>query len=55
MYLLNIKSIPPKRDDIENELQIIINSQFKLFLRSKDIQPLNFDDVNIIRKKQIMD
>lgn len=51
LYLLNIKSIPPKRDDIENELQIIINSQFKLFLRSKDIQPLNFDDVNIIRKK----
>ncbi|HHR6028246.1 TPA: fimbrial biogenesis chaperone [Providencia alcalifaciens] len=49
IYLLNIKSIPPKNESVENELQIIINSQFKFFLRSKDIQPLNFDDVNITK------
>ncbi|MEX6176228.1 fimbria/pilus periplasmic chaperone [Providencia hangzhouensis] len=33
IYLLNIKSIPPKNNSIENELQIIINSQFKLFFK----------------------
>lgn len=50
IFLLNIKSIPPKDESIENELQIIINSQFKLFLRSNDIEPLNFE--NIILTKE---
>jgi fimbrial chaperone protein len=50
IFLLNIKSIPPKDENIENELQIIINSQFKLFLRSNDIEPLNFE--NIILTKE---
>lgn len=50
LYLLNIKSIPPKDSSIENELQIIINSQFKLFLRSKDIEPFDFDKVFLVKK-----
>ncbi|EKT57392.1 molecular chaperone [Providencia sneebia] len=50
IYLLNIKSIPPKDSNIGNELQIIINSQFKLFLRSKDIEPFDFDKVSVIKK-----
>lgn len=50
LYLLNIKSIPPKDNGIENELQIIINSQFKLFLRSKDIEPFDFDKVLLVVK-----
>ncbi|MEX6198818.1 molecular chaperone [Providencia stuartii] len=35
LYLLNVKSIPPKDVKIENQLQIVINSQFKLFLDQK--------------------
>ncbi|HHE6468266.1 TPA: molecular chaperone [Providencia rettgeri] len=50
IYLLNIKSIPPKDNSIENELQIIINSQFKLFLRSKDIEPFDFEKVTLVGK-----
>lgn len=50
LYLLNIKSIPPKDSKIENQLQIVINSQFKLFLRSQDIEPFDFSKV-IIEKK----
>lgn len=50
IYLLNIKSIPPKDNSIENELQIIINSQFKLFLRSKDIEPFDFEKVFLVIK-----
>ncbi|MEX0424804.1 molecular chaperone [Providencia rettgeri] len=50
IYLLNIKSIPPKNNSIENELQIIINSQFKLFLRSKDIEPFDFEKVFLVEK-----
>ncbi|CAG9418793.1 fimbrial biogenesis chaperone [Providencia alcalifaciens] len=50
IFLLNIKSIPPKDESIENELQIIINSQFKLFLRSKDIEPLDFKNITLTKK-----
>ncbi|MGG4662474.1 fimbrial biogenesis chaperone [Providencia vermicola] len=50
LYLLNIKSIPPKDSGIENELQIIINSQFKLFLRSKDIEQFDFEKVFLVKK-----
>ncbi|AVE43321.1 molecular chaperone [Providencia stuartii] len=50
LYLLNVKSIPPKDVKIENQLQIVINSQFKLFLRSKDIVPFDFNKVEIIKK-----
>ncbi len=50
IYLLNIKSIPPKDDSIENELQIIINSQFKLFLRPKDIASFDFEKVFLVEK-----
>ncbi|OAT54398.1 fimbrial biogenesis chaperone [Providencia heimbachae] len=51
LYLLNIKSIPPKDDSIENELQIIINSQFKLFLRSKDIESFDFEKVQLVKNE----
>lgn len=50
IFLLNIKSIPPKDESIENELQIIINSQFKLFLRSNDIEPMNFENVKLTKE-----
>ncbi|WP_255425961.1 fimbrial biogenesis chaperone [Providencia sp. JUb39] len=50
IFLLNIKSIPPKDESIENELQIIINSQFKLFLRSNDIEPLSFDNITLTKE-----
>ncbi|MEX6247364.1 molecular chaperone [Providencia hangzhouensis] len=50
IYLLNIKSIPPKNNSIENELQIIINSQFKLFLRSKDIEPFDVKKIFLVEK-----
>ncbi len=50
LYLLNIKAIPPKEGNAENELQIIINSQFKLFLRSQDMVPIDFEQVKIVKK-----
>lgn len=50
IYLLNVKSIPSKDNSIENGLQLIINSQFKLFLRSKDIEPFDFEKVVLVVK-----
>lgn len=52
VYWLNVKSIPPKQQTTQNQLQIVVNSQFKLFLRSKDIEPFDFDKVTISKQAQ---
>lgn len=52
VYWLNIKSIPPVEKSPENQLQLVINSQFKLFLRSHDIEPLNFNNVELSKQSQ---
>ncbi|HCH51883.1 MAG TPA: molecular chaperone [Proteus sp.] len=52
VYWLNIKSIPPVEKSPENQLQLVINSQFKLFLRSNDIEPMDFNNVKLSQKSQ---
>lgn len=52
VYWLNIKSIPPVEKSPENQLQLVINSQFKLFLRAHDIEPLNFNNVELSKQNQ---
>lgn len=52
VYWLNIKSIPPVEKSPENQLQLVINSQFKLFLRASDIEPLNFNNVKLSKQAQ---
>ncbi len=36
----------------ENQLQLVINSQFKLFLRAHDIEPLDFDKVKLSKQNK---
>lgn len=52
VYWLNIKSIPPVEKSPENQLQLVINSQFKLFLRAHDIEPLNFNNIELSKQNQ---
>ncbi|HEJ9413376.1 TPA: molecular chaperone [Proteus mirabilis] len=52
VYWLNIKSIPPMEKSPENQLQLVINSQFKLFLRAHDIEPLDFDKVKLSKQNR---